>query len=82
VVDRYRQFADPVGEYALDVALPQREPIVVPGRKVADVKADVRDSRDLGYLALLEEGEHRADQLEPPPDHCHEAPGANPVVST
>ncbi len=37
-IDRHRQLADPVGQDALDVVLPQPEPVVVPGGKVADVE--------------------------------------------
>jgi hypothetical protein len=54
-IDRHRQLVDPIREQALDVALPQREPVVVAGREVADVEADVRESRDLRNLPLREE---------------------------
>src|SRR5438093_8494298 len=37
-IDRHRQLADPAGQCALDVVLPQPEPVVVPGGKVADVQ--------------------------------------------
>ena len=37
-IDRHRQLADPAGQDALDVVLPQPEPVVVPGGKVADVQ--------------------------------------------
>jgi hypothetical protein len=36
-IDRHPQLADPAGQYALDVVLPQPEPVVVAGGKVADV---------------------------------------------
>ena len=39
-IDRHRQLADPAGQDALDVVLPQPEPVVVPGGKVADVQRD------------------------------------------
>ena len=39
-VDRHPQLADPAGQYALEVALPQREPVVVAGGEVADVQRD------------------------------------------
>ena len=39
-IDRHRQLADPVGEDALDVVLPQPEPVGVPGGEVADVQRD------------------------------------------
>ena len=35
--------------------LPEREPVVVPGRKVADVQAGCGEPRDLGYLPLRKE---------------------------
>ena len=54
-IDRHRQLVDPAGEYALDVVLPQREPVVVPGGKVADVQPDPGEARDLGHLSLREE---------------------------
>ena len=37
-VDRHRQLADPAGQDALDVVLPQPEPVGVPGGEVADVQ--------------------------------------------
>ena len=40
-IDRHRQLADPAGQYALDVVLPQREPVGVPGGKVADVQRNL-----------------------------------------
>src|SRR5215210_8452407 len=38
VVDRHPQLVDPAGQYAIDVVLPQPEPVGVPGGKVADVQ--------------------------------------------
>src|SRR5436305_12730589 len=32
-VDGHAQLVDPAGQYALDVALPQRQPVIVPGGK-------------------------------------------------
>ena len=55
VVDRHRQLGDPAGEDALDVLLPQPEPVGMPGGKVADVQADPGEPRDLGHLPLREE---------------------------
>ena len=55
VVDRHPQLADPAGQDALDVVLPQAEPVGVPGGKVADVQPDAGESRDLGHLSLREE---------------------------
>ena len=40
VLDRHPQLADPAGQDALDVVLPQPEPVGVAGRKVADVQTD------------------------------------------
>ena len=54
-MDRHRQLADPAGEDALDVVLPQPEPVGVPGGKVADVQTDRGEPRDLGHLPLREE---------------------------
>ena len=54
-IDRHRQLADPAGQDALDVVLPQPEPVVVPGGKVADVQADAGEPRDLSHLPLREE---------------------------
>ena len=39
-IDRHRQLADPLGQDALDVVLPQPEDVVVPGGKVADVQRE------------------------------------------
>ena len=54
-VDRHRQLGDPAGQYALDVVLPQPEPIGVPRGEVADVQADPGEPPDLGHLSLREE---------------------------
>src|SRR6185503_19020600 len=37
-MDRHAEFANPISQQALDMVLPQREPIIVPGWKVADVE--------------------------------------------
>ena len=39
-IDRHRQLLDPAGQDALDVVLPQPEPVGVAGGKVADVELD------------------------------------------
>ncbi len=54
-VDRYPQLVDPAGEYALDVFLPQGEPVIVTGGKVADVQLDVGEPRHLRLLPLGQE---------------------------
>ena len=54
-INRYRQFVDPAGEYALDVGLPQPEHVIVPGRKIADVQRDPGELCDLSHLPLREE---------------------------
>ena len=54
-IDRHRQLVDPAGEYALDVVLPQREPVIVPGGKIADVQRDPGEPCDLRHLPLREE---------------------------
>jgi hypothetical protein len=54
-IDGHRQFVDPAGEYALDVVLPQRELVIVPGGKVADVQRGSGEPNDLRLLPLREE---------------------------
>src|SRR5882724_4488939 len=54
-IDRHRQLVDPAGEYALDMVLPEREPVVMPGGKVADVQTDPGEPNDLRDLSLREE---------------------------
>src|SRR5262245_48859339 len=54
-IGRHRQLADPAGQYALDVLLPQPEPVIVPGGKVADVQGYPGKPRDLGHLSLRDE---------------------------
>ena len=41
-IERHRQLADPAGQDALDVVLPQPERVGVPGGKVADVQSGPR----------------------------------------
>jgi hypothetical protein len=53
-IDRYRQLVDPGGEDSLDLVLPQREPVVVASRKVADVERRHCKGRDLHDLPLRE----------------------------
>ena len=47
VEDGHAELGDPAGQDALDVLLPQREPVVVAGREVADVQAGAGEPRDL-----------------------------------
>jgi len=54
-IDGHCQLVDPAGQYALDVVLPEPEPVGVPGGKVADVEGDPGEPRDLSHLALREE---------------------------
>jgi len=54
-IERHRQLADPAGQDALDVVLPQPEPVGVPGGKVADVQTDAGEPSDLSHLSLREE---------------------------
>ena len=63
-IDRHRQLVDPGGEDALDVVLPEREPVVVARRKVADVERDHREARDLHDLPLREEALRDATLIE------------------
>jgi hypothetical protein len=46
-IDRHPQLADPLGQDALDMVLPQLEEVVVPGGEVADVQGDHVEARDL-----------------------------------
>jgi hypothetical protein len=54
-IDRHRQLVDPAGQYALDVVLPQPEPVGVAGGKVADVQRDPGEARDLSHRSLRKE---------------------------
>ena len=54
-VERHPELVDPAGQDALDVVLPQPEPVVVSGGKVADVQRGAAEPRDLGHLPLREE---------------------------
>jgi hypothetical protein len=53
-IDRHRQLADPAGQYALDMVLPQPQPVGMPGGKVADVQSTPAEALDLGNLSLRE----------------------------
>ena len=54
-VERHRQLADPAGQYALDVVLPQAERVGVPGGEVADVQRDPGELPHVDDLSLGEE---------------------------
>jgi hypothetical protein len=54
-VDRHRQLVDPAGQDALDVLLPQREPVGVAGGEVADVQLHAGEAGGLADPALGEE---------------------------
>src|SRR3954447_14431987 len=54
-IDRHLKLVDPAGQDALDVVLPQPEPVGVPGGKVADVQRGPGECRDLRYLSLGQE---------------------------
>ena len=55
-MDRHRKLVDPASQYALDVVLPQPEPIGVPGGKVADVERTAGEKcSDLSHLPLRDE---------------------------
>jgi hypothetical protein len=54
-IDRHRQLTNPAGQYALDVVLPQPQPVVVPGGKVADVQTDAGEPGDLSHRSLRKE---------------------------
>ena len=55
VLDRDLQLSDPAGEDALDVLLPQPEPVGMPGGEIADVQADHGEPGNLGHLPLGKE---------------------------
>ena len=54
-IERHCQLADPAGEDALDVVLPQPEPVGVARGKVADVQGGPGERSDLHRLPLREE---------------------------
>ena len=54
-MDRDLQLGDPAGEDALDVLLPQPEPVGMAGGEVADVEPGTAEPRDLRHLPLGKE---------------------------
>ena len=54
-VERHRQLADPAGQDALDVVLPEPERVWMPGGEVADVQPGPGERGDLDLLSLREE---------------------------
>jgi hypothetical protein len=54
-IDGHLKLADPAGQYALDVVLPEPERVGMPGGKVADVQRDPGELPDPGHLSLREE---------------------------
>src|SRR5262245_41766686 len=55
-IDGDRQLAYTARQYALDVVLPQSEPIIVPGGKIANVQnGGGGEGANLSYLPLREE---------------------------
>jgi hypothetical protein len=53
--DRNPELTDPVGQNRLELALPQRKPVVVAGGEVADVQGDMGVPLDLHHLPRREE---------------------------
>src|SRR5262249_61133323 len=51
-IDRNRQLVDPAGKDAFDVLLPQREQVIVPRGKVADIKREPGEARVVAHLSL------------------------------
>ncbi len=51
-VNRHPQLGHPTGQDPLDLALPQRQHVVVPGREVTDVQAAAGETHHLGLLSL------------------------------
>src|SRR5262245_40656726 len=55
-INGYRQIAYPASQYALDVGLPKSEPVIVPGRKIANVQdSRAGEAANLSYLPLRQE---------------------------
>ena len=54
-IDRHAQLADPLGQDALDVVLPESEHIVVPSGKVADVEREQVEAHGRMPLSLRDE---------------------------
>ena len=75
-IDRYRQLGDPGGEDALDLVLPEREPVVVASRKVADVERRHPEARDLQDLPLREEALRDSTLIEHLDGACMQTAGA------
>ncbi len=63
-IDRHRQFADPSGQNALDMLLPQRQPVIVPCRKIADIEPRDGKPGDLGDLPCREKPVDHAPLIE------------------
>ncbi len=75
-VDGHGQLVDPAGQDALDVVLPQPEPVGMPRREVADVERDPSETRDLGHLSLREEPIGDATLIEDLDGSCVQTAGA------
>lgn len=54
-IDRHSELFDPAGQDALDMALPQCEPVSVPGGEVADVERGPGEAGELGDLSFAQE---------------------------
>src|SRR2546423_2778064 len=54
-IERHWQLIDPAGHYALDVVLPEPEPVRMPSGKVADVQPGAAEPHDLRDLSLGKE---------------------------
>ena len=75
-VDGHGQLVDPAGQDALDVVLPQPQPVGMPRREVADVERDPSEARDLGHLSLREEPIGDATLIEDLDGSCVQSTGA------
>ncbi len=62
--DRNPELSDPAGQDAFEVALPQRQSVVVAGGEVADVQRDPGEPLDLHHLPLREEAFRDATLIE------------------
>ena len=51
-IGRHLELLDPAGQYALDMDLPQPEPVIVPGGEIADVQPSSGEISGLRFLPL------------------------------
>ena len=54
-MDRHRQLANPAGQYALDVVLPQPEHVRMPGGKIAEGPGNAGEAAHARHLSFGDE---------------------------